>query len=263
MIQSYPLTQYIGEMVQNKHLSKLDNNDLTILKRLLFYRKAVFFENQFLSREQITALAHRLKSTPTSEIFEQDIDYSETYHYGSTWHSDCEYRNTPPAYTIFQITKLPENSFAGATEFTDMVSLYKYGTSAELKSLLKTLTATYEHVSLKRNLFNTPQGDSVIGKQVYTVSHPIVLSTTCDNTTAESLFISPAHTTKINNLREEESDAILGALFKKIYFYTEYHYTHHWKEGSVVIWNNRLCSHRGLKDFLPEDVRIAMRAVVY
>jgi sulfonate dioxygenase len=250
-------------MVENKHLSKLDNDELLDLKRLLFYRKAVFFDNQFLSRTQITELAHRLKSTPTSEIFEQDIDYTQNYQYGSTWHSDCEYRNIPPAYTIFQITKLPNNSLAGATEFADMVSLYKYGISNELKPLLKMLTATYEHVSLKKTLFDTPQGDNVIGKQIYTVSHPVILNTTHDNTSVESLFISPAHTIKINNLPYEESDAILEALFKKIYFYTEYHYVHRWKEGSVVIWNNRLCSHRGLKDFLPNDMRVAMRAVVY
>jgi sulfonate dioxygenase len=262
-MQSRPLTQYIGEMVENKHLSNLNDNELADLKRLLFYRKAVFFENQFLSKKQIAELGHRLKSTPSSEVFEQDIDYTQTYHYGSSWHSDCEYKTTPPAYTIFQITKLPNNSFAGATEFTDMASLYKHGISDELKNLLKKLTATHEHISLKKLLFETPEGDNVMGKRVFTSVHPVVFNTTYDNTTVESLFISPAHTTKINNLLGEESSAILDALFKKIYFYTEYHYIHYWKEGSVVIWNNRLCSHRGLKDFLPEDVRLAMRAVVY
>jgi alpha-ketoglutarate-dependent taurine dioxygenase len=127
MIKSRPLTKFIGEIVEDKHLTEYTDEDINDIKKLLFYRKAVFFENQNLTKQQLKDLGDKLKSSPNAEVVEQDINSAEVYHYGEAWHSDRDYLQTLPLYTAFQVNQLPENKLTGATEFADMVSLYNFG----------------------------------------------------------------------------------------------------------------------------------------
>lgn len=258
MIQSKPLTKFIGEIVEDKHLTEYTDEDINDLKRLLFYRKAVFFENQNLTKQQLKELGHRLKSAPDAQVFEQDINSAEVYHYGEAWHSDRDYFQTLPLYTAFQVNVLPENKLSGATEFADMVSLYNFGISKVLQDTLKNLTATHEYLSSESDI-----RAGVISRQFYKATHPVVLKTDFENESAYSLFLNPAHVKKIIGLYENESEMILKAIYEKLYLYTEFHYVHRWKEGSLVIWNNRLCNHRGLKDFRRDEIRLASRVVIY
>jgi alpha-ketoglutarate-dependent taurine dioxygenase len=245
-------------MVEDKHLSEYTDEDISDLKKLLFYRKAVFFEDQNLTKQQLKDLGNKLKSSPNAQIFEQDINSAEVYHYGEAWHSDRDYLPTLPLYTAFQVNVLPENKLSGATEFADMVSLYNFSTSTVLQNTLKDLTAVHEYSSTEEKT-----GTSTIRRNLFQATHPVVLKTDFENDSAYSLFLNPAHVKRIIELHENESDAILKAIYEKIYLYTEFHYVHRWKEGSLVIWNNRLCNHRGLKDFRRDEIRLASRVVIY
>lgn len=258
MLNSRALSPFIGEMVEDKHLSEYTDNDIDYLKRLLFYRKAVFFENQHLTKEQLLKLGVRLKSCDQATINEEDISSVEHYDYGSGWHSDCDYFQLPPPYTIFQVNKLPENKLAGGTEFADMVSLYEYRVSSTFKSMLNNLTAIHEYTKNE-----TQVEDGIVVRKFHTATHPVVLKTDFEDKSVNSLFVNPSHVKRIVELQPRESDAILQTLYEKIYLFTEFHYVHRWKEGSLVIWNNRLCAHRGLKDFVKDQIRIASRVVVY
>jgi alpha-ketoglutarate-dependent taurine dioxygenase len=258
MIKSRPLSKFIGEMIEDKHLSEYTDSDINDLKKLLHYRKAVFFEDQNLTKQQLKELGERLKSSPGATVFEQDINSAEAYHYGESWHSDIDYFQTLPWYTVFQVNVLPENKLSGATEFADMVSLYKFGMSRILQDTIKNLTATHEYLSSESETTN----GSIIRK-FYKAIHPVILKTDFENESVHSLFLNPAHVKRIIELQESESDLILKAIYEKIYLYTEFHYVHRWKEGSLVIWNNRLCNHRGLKDFDRSEIRLASRVVVF
>jgi alpha-ketoglutarate-dependent taurine dioxygenase len=245
-------------MVEDKHLSEYTDSDINDLKKLLFYRKAVFFEDQNLTKQQLKELGNRLKSAPDARVFEQDLNSAKVYHYGEAWHSDRDYMQTLPLYTVFQVNVLPENKLSGATEFADMVSLYNFAMSKVLKNTLKDLTAIHEYFEAESEL-----RDGFINRQFYKAIHPVVLKTDFKNESAYSLFLNPAHVKRIIELHENESEAILKAIYEKLYLYTEFHYVHRWKEGSLVIWNNRLCNHRGLKDFRRDEVRLASRVVIY
>jgi len=258
MIKSRPLTKFIGEMVEDKHLTEYTDSDINDLKKLLFYRKAVFFEDQNLTKQQLRDLGNRLKSAHNAQVYEQEINSAEVYHYGEAWHSDRDYLQTLPLYTAFQVNVLPENKLSGATEFADMVSLYNFSLSSALQNTLKNLTATHEYLTLEQEM-----GPGVIGRRFYKAIHPVVLKTDFETESAYSLFLNPAHVKKIVELYDNESEAILKAIYEKLYLYTEFHYVHRWKEGSLVIWNNRLCNHRGLKDFRRDEIRLASRVVIY
>jgi alpha-ketoglutarate-dependent taurine dioxygenase len=246
-------------MVEDKHLSEYTDSDINDLKKILFYRKAVFFENQNLTKQQLKELGDRLKSSPNAEVVEQDINSQTEYDYGSQWHSDRDYLQTLPLYTIFQVNALPENKLTGATEFVDMVALYNHALSNVLQDALKNLTATHEYLMSESDL---GQDNNIIRKLKKAI-HPVVLKTDFENQSVYSLFLNPAHVKRIIELQANESEAILKVIYEKLYLYTEFHYTHRWKEGSLVIWNNRLCNHRGLKDFDRNEIRLASRVVVY
>lgn len=258
MIKSRPLAKFIGEIVEDKHLTQFTDNDINDLKKLLHYRKAVFFEDQNLTKQQLKALGDRLKSSPESEVLEDEINSIDTYHYGESWHSDRDYLHQLPMYTIFQVNRLPENKLTGATEFADMVALYNFGTSKVLQNTLKDLTASHEYLSLEQQT-----RAMIVTRKIHQAIHPVVLKTDFENESVHSLFLNPAHVKRIIELHENESEAILKVVYEKLYLHTEFHYCHRWKEGSLVIWNNRLCNHRGLKDFRRDEIRIASRVLIY
>ena len=203
-------------------------------------------------------MGDRLKSSHDAQIYEQDINSAEVYDYGASWHSDRDYFQTLPLYTAFQVNVLPENKLTGATEFADMASLYEFSVSLVLQDTLRNLTATHEYLTLEHEM-----SPGVIGRRLHQATHPVVLKTDFETDSVYSLFLNPAHVRKIIELHENESEAILKVIYEKLYLYTELHYVHRWKEGSLAIWNNRLCTHRGLKDFPREEIRIASRIVIY
>lgn len=263
MIQSTQLSKYIGDLVNNKHVTDLSDTEIEELKKLLFERKAIFFEDQFCSKEQLSEFAKRLKTNFSKPNFEQDIDNSVSYHYGNAWHSDRDYEKDLPTYTVFQINKLPSNKITGATEFLDMVAFYNYGLSKPLTHLLDGCTVLHEHktedVKLKQNI----DGDVIVYNPIIRTIHPAILETTYNEITVKSVFVNPAHTISLRELYRQESDNILNSIYTRMYYCTEFQYRHHWKEGSLVIWDNRLCQHKGIKDFEPNDVRQSSRIVVY
>jgi alpha-ketoglutarate-dependent taurine dioxygenase len=253
---------FIGAMIENQHLTDFTEQDIYDLKKILFYRKVVFFENQNLTRTQIKELGEKLKVDTETSVYVEDLDNSINHDYGSGWHSDKDYETKLPNYTIFQMEQLSSIPMSGDTEFLDMVNFYNYAHSDHIKQLLEQLTATHEHTR-NENKFIDDLGQSMIQKFNYLAVHPVVLETSFEDKTVCSLFLNPTHVTKINELKKIESDAILDAIFKKMAMSSELQYRHRWKKGSLVIWNNRLCLHRALKDFYEGDIRRAIRAVVY
>lgn len=256
MILSRPLSVNIGEVILNKHVTELDKNDIDEIKFLLNFKKAVFFNKQFLNENQIIELGKKLSNSLSERLECQTIDSTQNYYYGSGWHSDLSYKDTIPNYTIFQIEFISENT-TGDTEFCDTVSLYNYGFSSYYKLMLDNLLASHRYLSFSRR-------QNGIEMQTYHYAeHPVVLKTLVNGTEIKSIFANESHTDKILNVRSTESDSILSYIFNSINQYTEFKYRHNWKNGDLVIWNNRLSQHKAIKDFPKDVLRIAKRCLVY
>jgi taurine dioxygenase len=67
-------------------------------------------------------------------------------------------------------------------------------------------------------------------------------------TGAKGLFVNPTYTRHIVGLPPEESDAILAFLFQHS-VKEHFTYRHHWREGDLLMWDNRSTMHRVLNDF--------------
>ena len=89
--------------------------------------------------------------------------------------------------------------------------------------------------------------------------HPVVR--THPETGRRSLYVSPEFTRRILGLEEEVSTDLLGLLFAHL-ARPEFIWTHDWRPGDVVMWDNRPTLHRR-EPFPSEERRVMKRTQVF
>jgi taurine dioxygenase len=80
--------------------------------------------------------------------------------------------------------------------------------------------------------------------------HPVIR--THPETGRKALYVNRTFTTRINELRGDESAAILEYLFdhsERIDFQIRYR----WRRNDVAFWDNRCVMHRAIWDYWPEQ----------
>jgi alpha-ketoglutarate-dependent taurine dioxygenase len=219
----------------------------------------VCFPDQCLSREQQFAFAanfgevetHRSKSGEPkrhgvahilSNLDAQGkpvvrLSPAANYH----WHTDKPYHATPPLLTMLFAVELPPQG--GDTEFADAAAAY---------AALPTDTQT-RIVGLRvafRPKFDADQP---------AIDHPLVR--THPDTGAKALYLGN-HATGILGMPEAEGTALLDELLAHA-TQRRFVYTHHWRKGHLVMWDNRCLLHRGLANYdMSRHRRIMHRSVV-
>ena len=82
------------------------------------------------------------------------------------------------------------------------------------------------------------------------LSHPVIRTHPVSG--RKSLFVNEGFTTKINELSESESDAILKLLFAHA-TRPEYTIRWRWQENDVAFWDNRVTQHYAVDDYRPHQ----------
>jgi alpha-ketoglutarate-dependent taurine dioxygenase len=88
--------------------------------------------------------------------------------------------------------------------------------------------------------------------------HPVVR--THDETNRKALYVNRLMSVRIEDMPEPESDALLELLFDHSEN-PEFVYTHVWRKGDLVIWDNR-CSSHARTDFPSDQRRLLLRTTV-
>jgi len=91
------------------------------------------------------------------------------------------------------------------------------------------------------------------------VSHPIFLKHPI--TGRKVLYANPGYSMRINELPQQESDAILQFLFDH-QTRPEYRYSFQWTEGDVLMWENFGTIHNAVADYGPGEHRLIKRCQV-
>jgi len=91
------------------------------------------------------------------------------------------------------------------------------------------------------------------------VSHPIFL--THPITGRKVLYANPGYAMRINELPEDESDALLAFLFKH-QLQDKFCYVHEWTEGDVLMWDNLGTLHQAWPDYTADEHRLIKRCQV-
>jgi taurine dioxygenase len=154
---------------------------------------------------------------------------------GEFWHSDVSCDEVPPLGTMLQIHLLPE--IGGDTLFANMTAAYD-ALSAPMQQMLRELTARHESEHVYRGRYSD-RGVDDAGR-------------TYPETGRKAIFVNRTFTTRINELSERESRAVLDLLFdhcEQIDFQIRFR----WQRHDVAFWDNRCVMHRAIWDYWPNE----------
>ncbi len=184
------------------------------------------------------AYASRMEGFP--EIVRIYADEHSQQVAGEAWHSDVTSEECPPLGSILRIEELPP--VGGDTLFASMYAAYD-ALSDSMKQFLDPLTAIHDGMKVYggRSAFDH-------SRQYPRSEHPVVR--THPVTGRQALFVSTTFTTRIVQLPEAESDAVLRFLFEHVQ-QPRFQCRFRWEPNSVAFWDNRCTQHQAQWDYFP------------
>ena len=174
---------------------------------------------------------------------------------GPYWHTDDSFLKVPAKATVLYAIEIPRDR--GDTWFANMYSAYE-SLDDETKARLNKLRAVHKYVS-RRAGARVAKLSAEAEKKTPDVSHPLVR--THPETGRRSLYLNPNRIDHIEGLSLEESDALLDELYAHA-FHERFHYRHRWREGDMLLWDNRCTMHRASTDLEPGDRRLLHRVLL-
>lgn len=165
---------------------------------------------------------------------------------GEFWHSDVSCDELPPLGTILQIHVLPE--IGGDTLFANMSAAYE-ALSKPMQQMLTGLTAQHESEHVYRGRYSD-RGVDDAGRAYPVATHPVVR--THPETSRKALYVNRTFTTRINELSQDESDALLHFLFEHCEG-IDFQIRFRWEKNDVAFWDNRCTMHRAVWDYWPHE----------
>jgi taurine dioxygenase len=184
---------------------------------------------------------------------------------GQDWHTDMSYRDVMGLVNVLYGIRIPRRDGRplGGTEFSNMRAAYN-ALPPEIRTRLATATATHnfekfwEH--MRRDKASTrPAMTDEQRRRRPPVVHPLFL--THPITGEKVLYCNPGYTTRINELPEHESEAVLTYLFAH-QLQPQFRYTHTWTENDVLVWDHLGTIHRAIADYAPDEIRLMRRCQV-
>jgi taurine dioxygenase len=166
------------------------------------------------------------------------------------FHHDTIHRDEPHKATLLYSVEIP--SYGGDTLFASGTAAYG-ALDAATKAKLQGRRALNYYV------YNSVvRGDKQAVDATSQAVHPVIR--THDETGRKAIYVDRLMTVKIEDMPASESDALLNRLFDHCEK-PEFVYTHVWRKGDLVIWDNR-CSSHARTDFPSDQRRLLLRTTV-
>ncbi len=270
-IEISPVTPVFGARVDGLNAREPLNGDvIRELKGAISKYKVLFLTGQHLDEAQHARLAAYFGAPHvTSNRF--DVEYEQS---GLTnvkvvahFHSDLMYKDEQPAYAMLQMLELP--SAGGDTMWADLAASYE-ALSQPVKTMLEGLYAYHVHPDYymtdedRSARYERQFGRSLTAEELAEQKtrlapnmHPLVR--TIPETGQKLYWASAQHTERIQDLSKDESDAILGLIFKQ-QLKPEFVIRWHWTVGDIAFWDHRTTLHAGVNDYDRTQTRHGRRA---
>ncbi|MEG3110767.1 taurine dioxygenase [Pantoea sp. T14] len=260
----------IGAQVANLDLARpLSDAQFEQLYHGLLRHQVLFLRDQVITPEQQRALAIRFGDLhihpvyPHAEGVEEIIvldTHQDNPPDNDNWHTDVTFIDTPPAIAILASKVLPESG--GDTLWTSGIAAYE-ALSTPLKTLLAELHAehdfkkSFQEFKYRKSEEEHQRWQQAVAKHP-PVQHPVIRTHPVSG--KKALFVNEGFTTRIVDLREKESEALLGFLFAHA-TKPEFQVRWRWQPNDVAIWDNRVTQHYANADYYPAR-RVMHRATV-
>ncbi|HXD95779.1 MAG TPA: TauD/TfdA family dioxygenase [Candidatus Acidoferrum sp.] len=168
------------------------------------------------------------------------------------WHTDGAYDEEPFKATQLYALAVPRTG--GDTFFASMYAAYD-ALPQRMKERLEGRRGAFTYGGRRKAtaLLNPEDRDWT------PVFHPIIR--THPETGRKGLYFDPGKILRIEGLEESESDALIDELTDRM-IQPEGEYRHRWRQGDIVIWDNRCSYHKAAGDYPPEEDRIHWRVSI-
>lgn len=171
---------------------------------------------------------------------------------GQYWHTDRSYVPQPAWSSMLHAIKLPVDDKGvtrGNTQFASTIAAFKALPSAQQDRLRK-LKAVHRYIYRYTRTPENPLPDAI---------HPVALPH--PYTGRESLYVNSGFTAHLVGMSEQESQALLEELYAHI-AQPRFVYTHHWRPGDLVMWDNFATQHNAIGDYALPLERLMWRTTV-
>ena len=253
-ITTRPLTRTFGAEVSGVDLaSPLDAATAKTLRELWLKHELLLFRDQRLDEAQQVAfsrhfgpleihLRREYLSPENPEILYVSNVKKDGRPIGILsdtevgWHYDQIYLPRPAVGSMLYSVIIPPDR--GATSFADMTAAYE-ALPAATKARIEGRKAVQSYEAFNRS-YSVPTNDEQ-RKKTPDIEHPLVR--THPTTGRKALYICPGMTIRIAGLPEAESAELLAELFAWS-VRPEFVYTHTWRLGDALMWDNACTMHR-------------------
>ena len=248
------LTPTIGAELGGVDLREpLDDATITAIRRALLDHLVIFLREQELTPAEqlrfseyfgpvmVSIIDTKSTEVPGVTVLDQTAPKGE---FTDRWHTDHTFVAEPPLGSVLRAVQLP--SSGGDTCFASMYAAYD-ALSSSMQHFLDGLTAVHSTKIVMRgtrHLTNVIYRDA--DDPMPAVVHPVVR--VHPETGRKLLFVCSNFTTRICELTEPESDALLALLFEHIkdpLFQCRFH----WEPASLAFWDNRAAQHCAIPDY--------------
>ncbi|HDL7192667.1 TPA: taurine dioxygenase [Yersinia enterocolitica] len=265
-----PLGPHIGALIENVNIARpLGDSQFEKLYHALLKHQVLFFRNQPITPLQQRDLAGRFGDLHIHPVYPhakecEEIIVLDTHDNNppdnDNWHTDVTFIETPPLGAILAAKQLPTTG--GDTLWSSGIAAYE-ALSAPFKQLLAGLRAEHDftHSFPEHKHRATPEDHQrwLLAKEKNPpLLHPVVRTHPVSG--RQALFVNEGFTTRIVDLSEKESDALLRFLFAHA-TKPEFQVRWRWQQDDVAIWDNRVTQHYANADYLPQR-RIMHRATI-
>ena len=269
-IQVTPLSPAIGAIVEGIHLSQLISQEIKqFLEQALIEHQVLFFRNQPLTPAEHYLFAKHFGDLHIHPIYPNVPEQPEILildterndlRDNALWHTDVSFSPTPPLGSILSAKKIPP--VGGDTLWASGTAAYA-ALSPAIQQLLTGLTAQHDIAkSFPADRFATnPEERSRFEaalKKNPPVTHPVVRTHPISGLPA--LFVNEGFTTRINELSDSESQALLAFLFQHSQR-PDFTVRWRWQKDDVAFWDNRVTFHYAIDDYRPQH-RVMQRATI-
>ena len=167
---------------------------------------------------------------------------------GPRWHTDHTHQEYPPKHTVLYAVELPAKG--GGTSIANMRAGFAALPDA-LKRRIDGMKTVNVIVGSAVSYENTDRMNDQKDKNPDPILQPLVR--TNPDTGGKALYFHPHKTENIVGMDPEESQALLDELLVHA-LKPEYVYSHQWRLGDVLLWDNRSALHKANYDYDPKDL---------
>ena len=173
---------------------------------------------------------------------------------GASWHTDDSFMREPCSLTMLYGIVVP--SRGGDTQFVNMYAAYD-ALPPKTKQRIDGLQVIHKYQSSRRTnrVSRRPEGEMA---KMPEATHPLVR--THPETGRKGLYLNANRMEQVVGMERAESDRLLDELIAHA-IQPRFQYRHVWRQGDIVIWDNRCTMHKANADY-PEGERRLMHRVV-